>query len=101
MRGALLVLAVAAAGCGNITRKSDDGGVRDDGRVIDARVIDAGMNDGPPADAAVTPSSEIVSGAGRATSSTYTIDVQIGHPVGHKPVSGATYKLEGNAAVKP
>lgn len=94
-----LLLCVAA--CGNISRKGDDGGViRDDAGPSDA-MVDA-KPDAPPIDAPPpTESREVVNGGGTISGTTYTMDVQVGHPIQQSQISGATYKLEGNAAVKP
>lgn len=44
---------------------------------------------------------EFVGGGARMTGGAYTFDIQIGHAMQQGKASGATYKLEGNAAVKP
>jgi hypothetical protein len=82
-RIACLLLICVAAGCGDVTRP--------------------GTGDGGPPDAnpGAGAAREIVGGAGRVTGATYTLDVQVGHPVSQEPASGATYTIEGNAAVKP
>jgi hypothetical protein len=48
-----------------------------------------------------TPARELVGVAGRVAGPTYTLDVELGHPVSQQPASGATHTLEGNAAIKP
>ena len=97
--GGVLLLLVAA--CGNISRKGDDAGIRDDAP-IDATMIDATMIDATPVDAPpATPAREIVGGAGRLTGATYMLDVEVGHSFSQNKASGATYTIEGNAAVKP
>lgn len=97
----LTALLLAIAACGNISRKQEDGGVRDDARMADASV---------PADGAATPdapvappteSREITGGGARMTGATYTLDVQIGHGLPQNKATGATYQIEGNAGVKP
>jgi hypothetical protein len=101
--GALLLIAIAAGGCGNITRKQDDAGVRDDSRPIDSSVLIDAMLDGPP-DAemlAPTEAREITPGGMRMTSATFTFDVQLGHPMAQQKATGSTYTIEGNTAVKP
>ena len=90
VRLALLTL-LGLSACGNITRKGDDGGVPKDTTSID----------GSPDAQMVGQSREVVSGAGRMTGATYTLDVEVGHPISQKKISSATYTLEGNAAVKP
>jgi hypothetical protein len=94
-----LVAIVCLAACGNITRKQDDAGVRDDTRIDTMMMVDAGI-DAPPA-LPPTESREIVNGAGRLTGATFTLDVQIGHGISQERASGATFTIEGNAAVKP
>jgi hypothetical protein len=91
-----LSIVVLVAGCGSVKRPfKEDAGVKDDA-AIDAAI------DAPPPDALLSPpSQEITGGAGRAAGPTYTIDVQLGHPVSQQPASGTTYRLEGNAAIKP
>lgn len=93
---AAILLFVAA--CGNIARKGDDAGVRDDAG-IDA-IADA-MPDAPPDAPPPSEVHEVVNGGAKISGATYTLEVQIGHPVQQNEISGATYKLEGAAAVKP
>jgi hypothetical protein len=83
-------LFIGCAACGNITRKADDGGVPKDA-----------SSDAAPDAAMFGQSREVVSGAGRASGPTYTIDMEVGHVVSQKKTTGPTYTLEGNAAVKP
>lgn len=80
-----LLLICAAIGCGDVTRPGTGG--------------DAGPPDAGPQGA--TPAREVVGGAGRVTGATYTLDVEIGHPVSQEPASGNTYTIEGNTAIKP
>lgn len=92
--GRFLVVLMFCVACGNISREADDAGV----------TKDAPMPDAPMPDAAVllpSPPREFVSGAARVTGPTYKFDVEIGHPIMQLKMNGATYKLEGNAAVKP
>jgi hypothetical protein len=102
MKRWVAVLIVVAA-CGNITRKQDDAGVKDDGKVIDAAIdsnniipADASPDAPPPSE-----SREVVNGAGSLQGTTYTMDVQVGHPIQQETASGTTYTMESNAAVKP
>ena len=85
-----LMMIFLATACGNITRKADDGGVTPKDGGIDAMV-----------DAPVGQSREIVSGAKHMSGATYQLDVEVGHPVSQRKITGATYTLEGNASVKP
>jgi hypothetical protein len=54
-----------------------------------------------PIQIAPTPGRELVTGAGRASSASYVMDVEIGESIGQGPITGATYRLEGNAAISP
>jgi hypothetical protein len=89
MLRSFVVLILFATACGNITRKSNDAGVPIDGQP-DALV-----------DAPVGQSREIVSGAKHLSGATYQFDVEIGHSVSQRKITGPTYTLEGNASVKP
>ena len=95
---------VALAACGSGTQPLDDAGPRIDAAVDDAvDAVDAAVDapvDAPPQPPA-TPSREIVGGAGRLTGATYTFDFELGHSVGQRPATSATYRIEGNAAIKP
>jgi hypothetical protein len=68
----------------------------------DAR--DAAVHDAPGQDAFVqpppTPAREIVSGAGRMTGATYTLDVEIGVPFQPQKATGGTYTIQPNTAVQ-
>jgi hypothetical protein len=86
--GVLLVV----AGCGSVKRPFDDAAIAP----LDAEEIDAPVVQTPP-----TPARELVNAAGRLTGATFTFDIEIGHPIGQQLVSGVTYTLQGNAAVKP
>ena len=113
--GRLPVMLLVCVACGNISRP----GVLDDARVTEDAAVpeDAGVTEdarvmddaGVPPDAAIpdatvlppSPAREFVSGAAQVTGPTYKFDVEIGHPIMQLKMSGATYQLEGNAAVKP
>jgi hypothetical protein len=96
MKRILLLLALAA--CSDITRETPDAPLPTADSSIDASVsIDAPDPPPPP----LREAREIVSGGGRLTGTTYTLDVQIGHGVQQNKATGATYTFEGNAAVKP
>src|SRR5882672_9008702 len=107
MRRLVCLFIVVAAGCGNITRKADDGGPRDAPPTTDATdapkpLIDAGSGARPLDAFVVAPQSrEIVSGGATMSGATYSMDVQVGNAIWQAPVAGATYTLEGNASVKP
>ena len=93
-----LALMLCVAACGNITRKQDDAGVKD-AKEIDAPgdgPTDASIDGRPP-----TESREIVTGGTQMQGTTYTFDVQVGHPFQQSQATGSTYTFEGNAAVKP
>lgn len=83
MRGLLLVaLTVCLVACG---RGSPSGPSR------------PGSPDAAPARSAA----ELVSGAGRMTGGTLTLDVQLGHAVEQRPTANGTTTLSGGAAVRP
>jgi hypothetical protein len=86
----LTVFAVAA--CGDITRPGQ--GNRDDAAVPDAP---PDVPEQPPP----TPSRDLVGGAGRLSGATFTLEVEIGHPISQEPARGTTYTIQGNAAIKP
>jgi hypothetical protein len=93
LRLACLALAVGAAvaACGMTARPFDDGGLN----------ADAGVDRDAEPQLPPTPARELVGVAGRVAGPTYTLDVELGHPVSQQPASGATHTLEGNAAIKP
>ena len=108
MRRSILALAFAAAAlaaCGS-TRVPIDADLPDDAQAIDA-------DETPPIDAAVDmapppidgpqplPGQEFTGGAGRVGGPTFTMDVQLGHPVGQQSIQSGTYRLEANTPVKP
>ena len=108
MRSLVLVLSVvwSVAACADATRPLTDGGPPPDGTSFDAVV----HNDARPPDARLEPdaappppgqSREIVGGGTRMSSATYTFDIEVGHGLPQVRLQGATYSLEGNAAVKP
>jgi hypothetical protein len=70
---------------------------RDGGGAVDAAIDVRHDSDGGIARS----QREIVSGGGRLTGGTMTMDVQIGHPVSQGQSSGGTQTIEGGAAVKP
>ena len=101
-----LTLGIAAlAACGNVKNNPDapppptdvpvDAGVEID--ATDAMVpIDAAI-DAP----AGSPGQEFNGAAGRVGGATFTMDVQLGHPVGQQQLQGTTYRLEANTPIKP
>ena len=96
MRMTSLLILVALVACGPVTRPGH--GAPDDAPT-DTAVPDVppDIPEQPPP----TPSRDLVGGAGRLSSATYTFDIEIGHPISQQPASGATYTIEGNAAIKP
>jgi hypothetical protein len=50
---------------------------------------------------APTPGRELVNSAGRATSASYVMEVEVGESIGQEQLTGATYRLDGNAAISP
>ena len=95
IRVALLLLCLGS--CGNITRKQDDAGVRDDAP------RDSAPPDDAPVDATSAPRKgvDITNAAGRVTGGGFTVDVQLGHPIPQRPVTGGGFTVEGGAAIKP
>jgi len=92
-----LALLFCVAACGNVTREQEDAGVNKDAEVIGGDApTDAPTNVPPPHE-----SREIVTGGVRMQGSTYTFEVQVGHPYQQSRATGSTYRFEGNAAVKP
>lgn len=90
-----LALFVAAA-CGNIAPKQNDAAGPYDAAIDSPNPIDP-----PPDSAPLKEAREFASGSTRMAGATYTFDVQVGHSVQQGKIMGPTYKLEGNAAVKP
>jgi hypothetical protein len=84
------------AACGSVSRPFQD----DAASGSDAPSDGSDMEPLPP-QLPPTPSREFTAGGGRMKSNTFTLDVQVSHPVGQQPAIGNTYKIEGNAAVKP
>ena len=94
------VVLVMMAGCGSVGGGSakEDAGVA----AADAKLpADASVDAPPPPQLPPTPAREIVSGTATMTSATFRFDVELGHPVGQQSATGATYRAEGNAAIKP
>jgi hypothetical protein len=89
----LLCVGVLGA-CGPASRPFDD----DSGVQVP---IDAPIDTPIVAQIAPTPGRELVNVAGRATSASYVMDVEVGEPIGQRPITGTTYRLEGNAAISP
>jgi hypothetical protein len=111
MRRTLFALALtcavfAHAACGNVKNNPD----------APPPPIDA-MDDidgaPPPIDAAVdampppidapppSPGQEFGAAGGRVGGATFTMDVQLGHPVGQQQLQGSTFRLEANTPIKP
>ena len=79
------LLVIVVTGCGPVKRPFDD-----------AAAPDAAVPATTP-----TPAWALVNAAGRLTGTTFTFEVEIGHPIGQQSVKSATYTLQGNVAVKP
>lgn len=101
-----LALAIAAlAACGNVRPSNDDAAQPADA-AVDAEIIDTPI-DGPdamppPIDAPLpSPGQEFTGASGRVGGSTFTMDVQLGHPHGQQQLQGSTYRLEANTPIKP
>jgi hypothetical protein len=50
---------------------------------------------------APTPGRELVNSAGQVRSASYVMDVEVGESIGQEQLTGATYRLESNAAIRP
>jgi hypothetical protein len=103
VRNTTLLVLCALCACGYIGRPDHGNGNTpyDDAAVYDAppdMAVDApdAAEQPPP-----TPSRELVGGAARMSSTTYTLDVEIGHAFSQQPAKSATYTIQGNAAIKP
>ncbi|HUQ04174.1 MAG TPA: hypothetical protein VM261_16860 [Kofleriaceae bacterium] len=107
IRSFVLLVAATLAACGSVkpalpdAEPGDDAGATDAPDVVnvdggvDAR-IDAGIDAPPP-----PPGQELTTGGGRMSGVNYTLDVQLGHPVGQRAVQGAASRLEANTPIKP
>lgn len=105
-RSLVLFLATALAACGSVKPMSPDGGSDDAGGIdapdvvdIDAGTdanVDAGIDAPPP-----PPGQELTSSGGRVTGATFTLDVQLGHPVDQRQLDGSAFRLEANTPIKP
>jgi hypothetical protein len=102
---ALTLATAALAACGN-AREVIDAPPAIDAPAIDAgeTPIDAGIDamvdatvDAPPP----LPGQEFTGAGGRITGPTFSMDVQLGHPIGQQQVQGSTYRLEANTPIKP
>lgn len=92
------VALLAAAACGSVS-SNKDAGPPDDAPVdtpIDTPIdvpdrVDAGL---------APPGAEFNASGGRMTGGTFSMDVQLGHPIGQQRITGPTLRLEGNAPIK-
>jgi hypothetical protein len=94
LRITCLLCAGVLGACGPASRPfDDDSGVKPP---IDAPIDTPIVVQLPP-----TPGRELVNGAGRASSASYVMEVEVGESIGQRQITGATYRLEGNAAISP
>ena len=93
----LIALVLFVAACGSVSPQQHDAGGRDGGEIDGASAPPDAAPDAPP----LREARELVSGGTRMTGATYTFEVQLGHGTPQNKIAGPTYKLEGNAAVKP
>lgn len=93
LRFTCLLCAGVLGACGPASRPFDDPGVQPP---IDAPIDTPTVIQLPP-----TPGRELVNGAGRASSASYVMEVEVGESIGQEQINGATYRLEGNAAISP
>jgi hypothetical protein len=106
---ALIVLSlVLASGCKDDPPVYDDAGLPDDAAPIDASTVQDARPDAmpdamiePPDAAPPAPGQELTGAAGRVTSPSYVLDVQVGHGAVQSRTQSSSYRLEGNAPVKP
>jgi hypothetical protein len=95
-----LAVLCALCACGYIDRPghgNDDGG----GQPPYDAMPDVPDAPDEPAQPPPTPSRELVGGAVRMFSATYTFDIEIGHAFSQRPAKSATYTIQGNAAIQP
>jgi hypothetical protein len=87
------MLLIALVACGKVEK------IPPDGLPID----DAPVDTSPPPDGsmAFTSGQELTSAAGRVTSTTYTMDVQLGHVTSQNAIQSTSYHLEPNTVIKP
>lgn len=93
LRITCLLCAGVLGACGPASRPFDDAGVQVS--------IDAPIDTPIVVQLAPTPGRELVNGAGRASSASYVMDIELGESIGQRPITGATFRLEGNAAISP
>src|SRR5690349_15607127 len=102
---ALTLFAAALAACGNVRNNPDapppptDAAVDADETLIDAAIdapTDAGVDAAPPSSG-----QEFTGAGGRVGGATFTMDVQLGHPIEQRQIQGTTYRLEANTPIKP
>jgi hypothetical protein len=97
---AFLLIAVTA--CGSVNRAYEDAGAPNDAQADTPPATPPDASPGAPPDAPPPISSrEFISGAGHLKGQTFTLDVEIGHPIDQRSATGATYKIEGDFAAKP
>jgi hypothetical protein len=93
-----------AAACGSVAPAADAGPNDSDAApTIDAGMpADASMNpDAMPPVTSAPPATDLTSGGGKLSGTTYSMDVQLGHPFMQGKVTGGGKTVEGGAAIKP
>jgi hypothetical protein len=101
--GVAALLSVATA-CGSVAPEDFDASPSGDAApMIDAGMpADASMNpDAMPPVTTAPPSTDLTAGGGKVSGSTYSMDVQLGHPFMQGKVTGGGKTVEGGAAIKP
>ena len=93
----MMIVLIFVAACGDVSRQQHDAAVIHDAAPDSLQ---------PPGDAIIDASPlqearEFVNAGARITGPTYTFEIQMGHAAQQSSVTGSTYKLEGNAAIKP
>jgi hypothetical protein len=100
----VLTLVIGGAACDNKPKALPDAPPLPDAAEVDAADIDAAPPDAAPPDAMPDPpvfGQELTSTGGRASSASYVIDVQVGHGTAQTRAQSSSYRIEGNAPIKP
>jgi hypothetical protein len=103
VRGVFLILVLAGA-CGSVSRPfNDDARPPEDASSPGDSSTPDDASDAPDAEPPLppTPGRELVGAAGRVKSATFTLDVQVGHPISLQPATSSTYRLEASTVLKP
>lgn len=94
MKRAVFVMMMLSSGCGVVNPDAFDATPADG--PVDASV-DASVDARPPP----PPGQELTAGGGRITSTTYTLEVQLGHGLEQRASQGTSFHLESSTVIKP